>query len=189
MLRRHAEREALVEVRRQAQADAIEHLRVAAADDHPVVAGQPSQESAPRAAPRHRDARREVVLVPRRRSPCRRSSGRPDRRSRSGSAFDGMPLQHACRALGEPLAHADGRRHLQAVDLVGRRIEAVAHAGGDRQVRSAAPAVLHVELVFVGRVLARDRPGQRAGCSLRGRSSRAASTCESTPRMLSHASA
>ena len=53
-LRRHAEREAFVEVRGEADADAIEHLRVAAADDEAL-----------RPASTPRDARREVVLVPR----------------------------------------------------------------------------------------------------------------------------
>ncbi len=44
--RRHPEGEPLIEVERDALADAVEHLRVAAAHDELVLAGQPAEEAA-----------------------------------------------------------------------------------------------------------------------------------------------
>ena len=143
--RRHPERESFVEVGRQAHADAVEDLGVTAAHHQPFPW-----------RPCNRDTRRKVVLVP------WVEAGTVVLRAREielhqRTRIRGNAVGGILHALVEPLPHADVRRHLVAVHLVGRGIEAVAKSRRDREVRPQLPRVLDVPLVLVGGDLARHR--------------------------------
>jgi hypothetical protein len=172
-----------------ALADAVEDLRVARADDHLVAAGQPAQEAAFGVRrPGGREARRPVVLVGLEEARAVVGpAGEVELDDRAPGSRDALPHPLAARLLNQP-AHADVRRDLHPVDLVRRRVDTVADAGRQRQVVPHAPAVLHVELVLVRRVLARD--GLPTGIGLpSGHSWRVRFACDSTPRRFSQASA
>src|SRR5262249_58368774 len=100
-------------------------VRVRAAYDHLVATGEPAKEPAlGMGRPGRRYPGGDVVLVRvvvpllpvLRAGEVERDPGA----RRRGDAF-----QHVCAAVGKPLPHADRRGDLEAVDLIGRRVNAV----------------------------------------------------------------